>query len=99
MYNSEEFSVINVIVSLSRGKCFGEIHARVEVVVRVFLHEHAAGGSERGISHDEEGSGMVGEREDRLLKKCLLYFGECDFVIHRPLPLGIFVSEGEQGFC
>ena len=41
---------------------------------------------------------MVRECKDRLLQEGLLYFGEGNFVVDRPLPLGIFVCEGKQWF-
>ena len=41
---------------------------------------------------------MVGEYKDRLFQEGLLDCREGHFVVDRPLPLGIFVREGEQGF-
>ena len=37
---------------------------------------------------------MVGECKDRLFEECVLDFGKSQFVVDRPLPLGIFVGEG-----
>ena len=41
---------------------------------------------------------MVGEGEDRLFQESLLDFREGDFMVHGPLPLGVLMSEGKQGF-
>ena len=41
MYDHEKFSVIDVIVAFSGGEGFRKICARVEVTIRVFLHEYA----------------------------------------------------------
>ena len=80
MYNGEEFSVIDVIIALGGGKRLREVSTGVEVTVQVLLHEYATGSSERGVSHDKEGFGVVGEGKDGLLKKRFLYFGESDFM-------------------
>ena len=65
----------------------------MEIPVRVFLHEYSARGGERGIGHDEKGFVVVGEGENWLLKEHVLYFIECEFVVDRPLPLGVLVGE------
>ena len=67
MYDGEEFSVIDVIILLGGSEGLREVCTWMEVSVRVFLHQYAAGGSERGISHDEEGLGVIGKGQNRLL--------------------------------
>ena len=99
MNDGKELLIIYVIISLSRGESFGEIGARVEIAVGVFLHEDAARGSEGGVSHDKERFSMVWEREDGLFQKCILNLGEGDFMVDRPLPLSVFVGERKKRFC
>ena len=98
MYDHKEFAIIDVIVSFSGGKGFGKVGARMEITIQVFLHEDAPQCCEGSINHDKEGFGVVWKGEDRLFQEGLLYFGKGDFVVNGPLPLGIFVSEGQQGF-
>ena len=57
--DSEEFSVVNVIVSFGGGKGSRMICAGMEVTVGVLLHEYSSGGGEGGISHDEERFGCI----------------------------------------
>ena len=91
MYDCKKFTIINVIVLLCGGKGFREIDTGMEVPVGVLLHEHATKGSKGGVSHDKERFGKVGECQDRLFQEGFL-------MVDRPLPLGIFVGEGEQRF-
>ena len=42
MYDREEFSVIDVVVSFGGGEGFREIGTGVEVAVGVLLHEHSS---------------------------------------------------------
>ena len=62
------------------------------------MHEDAHGCGEGSVSHNEEGFCMVRKCEDRLFQEGLLYFGEGQFVVNGPLPLGIFVDEGQERF-
>ena len=57
--DSEEFSVVNVIVSFSGGEGGRMISTRMKVSVGILLHEYSSGGSERGIGHDKEGFGRI----------------------------------------
>ena len=52
--NSEKFPIIDVIVLLSWGKGGRMVSARIKVSVGILLHEYPSGGSEGGVSHDEE---------------------------------------------
>ena len=94
MYDSEEFLVIDVIISFGRGEGFREVSARVEISIGVLLHEYAAGGGKGGVGHDEEWFVVVGECEYWLFQERFFYFCKGDFVVYRPLPLGIFMGEG-----
>ena len=97
MYDCEELSVIDVIISLGGREGLGEVSAGVKISVGVLLHKYPAGRGKGGVGHDEKWLGMVGKRKYWLFQECLLYFCKGDFVVYGPLPLGIFVSEGEQG--
>ena len=55
----KEFSIIDIVVSFSRREGGRTISTRVEVSVKVLLHEYSSRGSERGISHDKEQFGSV----------------------------------------
>ena len=57
--DSEEFSVIDVVVSFSGREGGGMISTGVKVSVRILLYEYSSGGSERGISHDKEQLGGI----------------------------------------
>ena len=74
MYDCEKFVIIDVIVSFGQHEDFGEVHARVEVAIGVFLHEDPSRGSKGGISHDKEGFGVVRKGEDRLFQEGFLNF-------------------------
>ena len=50
----QEFSVIDIVIPLNRGKGGGMVGAGVKVSVGVPLHEYPSSSGERGISHDVE---------------------------------------------
>ena len=52
--DSQEFSVIDVVVLFSGGEGGGMVGAGVKVSVGVLLHEYPSSGCEGGISHDIE---------------------------------------------
>ena len=51
---SEEFMVKNIIVVFCGRESFGEEGTRVQVSVKVCLHEDCPSGCEQGIGHDHE---------------------------------------------
>ena len=57
--DSEEFPVVDVVVSFSRREGGRMVSTRVKVPVRILLHEYPSGGSEGGISHDKEQFGSI----------------------------------------
>ena len=59
--DGEEFSVVNVIVSLSWGERLREVGTWVPFAVGVGLEKDGAGSILRGVSSDSEGCGGVGE--------------------------------------
>ena len=46
VYDCEEFTIIDVVVAFSGGEYFGDVGARVEIAVRVLLHEDPSRGGE-----------------------------------------------------
>ena len=50
--DSKEFPIIDVVISLSRDKHFGEVSTRMHVAINVILKKDGSGSEERGISHD-----------------------------------------------
>ena len=62
------------------------------------MHEYSTGSRERGVSHDKEWFSVVQEGKDGLLEECFLNFGEGDFVVYGPLPLGVFMGKGKERF-
>ena len=61
MDHSKEFVVKNVVVAFSSEKSFEEEGTRVQVSIKVCLHEDCPSGCERGIGHDYEGFGGIWE--------------------------------------
>ena len=61
MDDGEEFSVINVVVSLSRGERLREVGTWVPFAIGVGLEKNGAGSVFRGVSSNSEGCGGVGE--------------------------------------
>ena len=61
MDHSKEFMVKNVVVAFSNEKSFEEEGTRVQVSIKVCLHEDYPSGCERGIGHDYEGFGGIWE--------------------------------------
>ena len=64
---SKELVVKNVIVVLYSRKSFEEEGTRVQISIKVYLHEDCPSGCEGGISHDREGFSGVWESQDRSL--------------------------------
>ena len=63
--DSEEFSVVDVIVSFGGGESGRVVSAWVKVSVGVLLHEYSPGGSKGSISHDEKWLGSVQHLDHR----------------------------------
>ena len=64
MNHSKKFLVIDVIISLGRGKCCGDVSAGVEISISILLHKDATTGEEGGISHDHKGTLYIREVEN-----------------------------------
>ena len=63
--DSEEFSVVNVIVSFGGGEGGRMISAGMKVSVGVLLHEYSSRGSEGGVGHDKERFGHIWHLDHR----------------------------------
>ena len=61
----KQFSVINIVVSFSKGECFGEVGTGMKVAIDIPLHKNSSCCKEKGISHEGEGSRGVRDGEDR----------------------------------
>ena len=57
--DSKEFSVINIIVSFSQCKGFGEVSTGVMVSIVISLQKYSSGSKEGGICHNREGTGDI----------------------------------------
>ena len=63
--NSEEFLVIDVIVSFGWRECLREVSTWLEITICVFFHKDSASSKQRGIRHDMEWVGDVWDGKDR----------------------------------
>jgi hypothetical protein len=52
--DSEQFSVVDVIVPFRRTQRFGQIRTRMQVPIGVLLHQYSPDRGERGVRHDKE---------------------------------------------
>ena len=57
--DSEEFPVVDVVVSFSRREGGRMVSTRVKVPVSILLHEYSPRGREGGISHYKERFGSI----------------------------------------
>ena len=59
--DGKEFLVINIIVSFSWCKGFGEVSAGVMVSIVISLQKYSSGSKEGGVCHNGEGTGDIGD--------------------------------------
>lgn len=69
-HDSEQFMIINVVISFGWAECLGKIGARVPFAIGVFLQEDSSGCVFGGICGDSEWRGEVWEMEDQLGSEC-----------------------------
>ena len=62
--DSKEFLVINIIVSFSWCKGFGEVSAGVMVSIVISLQKYSSSSEEGGVCHNGEGTGDIRDYED-----------------------------------
>ena len=63
--DGEELSVVDVIIMLSWEEHLGEVSARIEISIGVFLHKNCSSSKERGIRHNVEGTRNIRDCQDR----------------------------------
>ena len=57
--SGKEFTIIDVIVSFSGNKCFGEISTRMWVAIEIVLEKDSSGGEQGSIGHNGKGAGYI----------------------------------------
>ena len=90
MDHGKELMVENVIVVLCSRKSFGEEGRRVQVSIKVCLHEDCPSGCEGGIGYDHEGFSGVWESQDRSLGEGCLQGFKCSVAFCCPVPFCSF---------
>ena len=70
--DGEEFSIVDVVISLGRSERFREVGAGMQVAVIIGLHEDSSRSGEGGVSHDGKGFGDVWHGKDRPFEEGLL---------------------------
>ena len=63
--DSEELSIIYVVVAFCGGEGFGEVSAGVKVSCFIRLHQDRTGGEEGGVGHEGEGASDVWDAQHR----------------------------------
>ena len=69
--NCKEFSVVDVVVSFGRGKCFGDKRDGMSVTISIELHEDCTSGIFRGVCLNLERFRVVRHSEDWLFSEFL----------------------------
>ena len=62
--DGKEFSIINVMVVLSKGEGFREVGTGMRVTIDIFLHKNHTSSKERHISREGEGFRDIRNGED-----------------------------------
>ena len=83
--DSEEFSVVDIIISFGGGESGRVVSARMKVSVRVLLHEYSPGGSKGGVSHDKKQLGSVQHFDHRCQQECFLELDEGFILFTSPI--------------
>ena len=95
--DSKEFSVINVVVVLSKREGLGEIGTGMRVTIDVFLHENRTSSEERHISHKGEGFRDIRDGEDWGGGEELSEGIKCALLKRTPSLGLVFLGEGSKG--
>jgi hypothetical protein len=72
MDNSEQFAVVDVIVSFCGTQRLGQIRTWMQVPIGVLLHQHGPDRGERGVGHDKDGEETSGMESTRRRVKASL---------------------------
>ena len=65
MNYSEQFPIVDIVVSFSGGEGLGKIGARVKVTVIILLHEDPSTSEEGCVHHNNERVLDIGEMQDQ----------------------------------
>jgi hypothetical protein len=97
MDNSEQFAVVDVIVSFRRTQRLGQIRTWMQVPIGVLLHQHGPDRGERGVGHDKEWGGDIGHGKCQTAGKGV-FDGEEGILAGRgPVPAGVLFGEVVEG--
>ena len=61
MDNSEQLSIINIVVAFGRGEGLREISTRMKIPITIPLHKHSPASKKRRVCHDDKE--LLGVRE------------------------------------
>ena len=95
--NSKEFSVVDIVVPLSRGEGLREVGAWVPIAIGVSLEEDGARRMLRGIRGDRKGGREVGEVEDGFGEEKTFEGVEGGLAGRGPVPREVLLGEVEEG--
>jgi len=85
-YDHEKFTIIDIVILLSRSESLRVIGTGVEIPVAILLYQHSIRGHERGIGHDEEREVHIRVMEDWTLEEGFLECLEGGGMVRKPLP-------------
>ena len=92
--DGKEFSIINVVVVLSKREVLREVGVGMRVTIGVFLHKNCASSKERYISHEGEGFRDIRDGEDWGRGEESSEGIKCVLLKRTPSPGLVFLGEG-----
>ena len=95
--NCKKFSIIDIIISLSRREWLGEVRTRMPFAIVVSLEEHGPRGKVRCISGYSKGGGEVGKAKDRFGQDQWLQWLKHWLALERPVPGKIYFGQINKG--
>ena len=91
--DSEEFSIIDVIVLFCGGEGGRMVGTRMEISIRVLLYKYTSRGCKGGVHHDKERFGCVGHFDYWGREECFFESYECVVLFLPPLEGYSFLSQ------
>ena len=95
--HSEEFTIIDVVVSFGRNKCLGEKGTRVGITIKIVLKENSSSSKEGSIGHDGKRASNIWDAKDRSRGKGSVKGVESPLLEWGPIPRLVFSSEKVEG--